>query len=767
MDIINELDTIKLIISSGKKNIIDNYFKNYPLSVRQIIEEDFDTFEKIIKFKFDDIQLKRDNLKLSLEEIMDSYQFIENATNQRKSKYIRFEQIIHIWLKRQNFFEDAYKIKCIEYEVDINILQNELFNDSDEDNDENEYVEEESEELIEKIVGIQKNQIIKKIIKFIPRPNQQEAIDHIKKYGIITGIHCQATGCGKTAIIKIYIQENEKKYINSEKVSKVILFTERKSIFADLFEFKKDSNENHGNEHKENIKRWDETGECNLTNYIIINRVTIKKKDWIERLKSEKDKPILLVINRSYLTRNDYKKLTKEHVNLVIHDECHNTPSKECYGFLKHIKSLDIPIVGFSATPVRTGKKDKPKLLEIYHKSDDKTKLNLLTNYNMMKAISDDLILAPEFNWFVVNKYNKKNQEDNNVGEIEKQDIESAMKLLDEIVPNLPYKKIVAWCGLISMTDKWIKYFEENKSKYPSLKNFTFGIDTSKSDNTGYDNFKNSEGEAILFCANKHREGSDIKKLDCCIFLDKVKNRGAIPFIQSIGRVLRKTNDGLKKKGIIIDCVAKKGDNYDKEVIDKIIGYYLALQNMAEPENIIEQQYKMYTKILSDVKFDKDKNVIILNIGDKKNPITIKCNKLEWNNIMDKFDKILGVKLKMSEDTILKANFSKDIKINKKLKIQSDKEYYEKMEEYKLTPNPKQKYHELWTNWYDFLDVNTNDYPKFDKWYNKCLKYNLTTEKKYHKICDTFGLPHMPKELYKEFTTFEILFNNEYSNKRR
>ena len=37
----------------------------------------------------------------------------------------------------------------------------------------------------------------------------------------------------------------------------------------------------------------------------------------------------------------------------------------------------------------------------------------------------------------------------------------------------------------------------------------------------------------ILFCANKHREGSDIRNLDGCLFLDRVKNRGCIPFNQT------------------------------------------------------------------------------------------------------------------------------------------------------------------------------------------------------------------------------------------
>jgi len=68
------------------------------------------------------------------------------------------------------------------------------------------------------------------------------------------------------------------------------------------------------------------------------------------------------------------------------------------------------------------------------------------------------------------------------------------------------------------------------------------------------------KGNSILFCAVKHREGSDIPFLDACLFADKVKNRGIIPFIQSIGRILRiapnKTKElfwkGSLKRKIII-----------------------------------------------------------------------------------------------------------------------------------------------------------------------------------------------------------------------
>ena len=58
------------------------------------------------------------------------------------------------------------------------------------------------------------------------------------------------------------------------------------------------------------------------------------------------------------------------------------------------------------------------------------------------------------------------------------------------------------------------------------------------------------------FCACKHREGSDIKNLDCCVFLDKVERRKPKTFVQCIGRVLRKDNNNKKKYGLILDLKA-------------------------------------------------------------------------------------------------------------------------------------------------------------------------------------------------------------------
>lgn len=185
------------------------------------------------------------------------------------------------------------------------------------------------------------------------------------------------------------------------------------------------------------------------------------------------------------------------------------------------------------------------------------------------------------------------------------------------------------------------------------IQNFTeiFVLIFTSQNSSDYDRFKNSKGNMILFCACKHREGSDIKFLDACIFLDKVKDRSSIPFIQAIGRVLRICYlTPNKKSGIIIDGFVKDNANYEKEFVHKIIGYYLALQNISNlsAEAPEQNQYEVYIKLLDIVKFDKENNVIDLQIGN--NNIKINCSKLQWEDITKEFAAVLNGKIKLSED---------------------------------------------------------------------------------------------------------------------
>ena len=60
------------------------------------------------------------------------------------------------------------------------------------------------------------------------------------------------------------------------KVNKIILFTERVNILADLFQFSKDKNILE--KYIKNVAMWKEMGICDLTDFTIINRVTTKKE---------------------------------------------------------------------------------------------------------------------------------------------------------------------------------------------------------------------------------------------------------------------------------------------------------------------------------------------------------------------------------------------------------------------------------------------------------------------------------------------------------
>ena len=680
------------------------------------------------------------------------------------------------------------------------------------------------------------NQIIP-TSKFKYRKNQLEVITHLRKNGIVTGIHCEATGCGKSIEILLYIAHCLK--LNPK--CKIILFTERVSILADLFDFKNVSNP----VDSANVKFWKENEICDLSKFDIIDRVTIKKSDWIKIL-NKATGPTLLVINRAYLTLTDeYKNI--EGLNLILHDECHNVASNKCFNFLKYIKTKQnvdnnkknsieekeeeeekekkeekkdneqnnksdkkikstkkytsiefddknknqiIPIVGFSATPLRAGKTksgdekffNKDRLIEIYGKTDEHGQLNLITNYNMIYAISEDLILAPQFHWFNIDSYQtktKKNDRDkdkdiNKNKLISKPEIGSVMKILDELLPKMPNRKLVAWCGTIPLCDNWYELFDEYKSMYENLKDIKIYKDYSKKnsdDILGYDKFKYIESDGIMFCAQKHREGSDIIKLDGCIFLDKVKNRGAIPFIQSIGRVLRKENNKQSKKvcGYIIDGVIRNDNEYEKNIVDKILGYYFALSDIASIDDIVtntESNYSKYVKLMDLIEFEPDEKKIKLKLD--KTTIEINCKKLDWNNIVENFKPILEKKVGLNENDKIYIEFEQlkknAFELNKKINginLISNWKDYALINKIEIEPNLK--YNLLWKGWYDFFQIDISKFPKTKiDWIKKCKKYNLHNDNYYKKIYEfkLEDMPEFPNEIYNNFTNIKKEFED-------
>jgi len=336
------------------------------------------------------------------------------------------------------------------------------------------------------------------------RTNQLNAIDTSIKNNFESGIHFHATGTGKSWIALELIL----KYSEINKTKNILWLCEQKTILKEQF------NKNILKQKGYNII---------YKKFMIINYTEKKNKNWHHIVNSATiwKKPILLVINRSFLVSQKKYENLNMNIGFIIHDECHsikNKTTQQFYNFMLD-KNKDLKCLGFSATPCL----------------DYKPFTKILSEYTIYNAFCDNVIVAPKIKWI---------KSDNILNDID------FMNICEENIKKLVYKKIIVWCGIIE------KCYELSELWKKKFKNFLVCIDTSKNINNDYEKYMNEEKNAILFCACKHREGSDIKNLVCCIFLDKVENRNPKTFIQCIGRVLRKDINKKKKYGLILDLKA-------------------------------------------------------------------------------------------------------------------------------------------------------------------------------------------------------------------
>ena len=367
------------------------------------------------------------------------------------------------------------------------------------------------------------------------RLNQSKAIESSIENNFQSGVHFHATGTGKSWIAMNLIYEYNQRYPKNN----ILWVCEKKSILIEQF-------------HPTNIK--ERKFQDILKNFNVLNFTENKLDTWYNSVNASKfwSKPALLIINRAFLTSNNNYNKIKLMFYLIIHDECHtlNKSTKDFYEYIKE-KNKEIKIIGFSATP------------NLEYKPFD----NVISSYSIYDAFLDNVIVRPKIKWLTYDTI------------LNHQEMVTIMKYIID-TSKIYHKKIIVWCGMIElciqMAKLWQRVFE----------NYLICVDTSKdsSEFKNYDDFYKAESNAILFCANKHREGSDIKNLDCCIFLDKVQNRCPKLFIQCIGRVLRLNKN--KEFGLIIDIRAKNSYH-----ICNNINSYLQLK-----ENIYPWKYK-YEKI--------------------------------------------------------------------------------------------------------------------------------------------------------------------------
>ena len=373
------------------------------------------------------------------------------------------------------------------------------------------------------------------------RENQLEAINKSIENDFSCGIHYHATGTGKSWIGILLLYEFNKRYPQGD----ILWICERKDILKQQF-------------NKETIKN---RGFSNiLKKFNVLDFSINKEPKWYDSLNSSIfwGKPFLCIINRSFLTSKKKYQNIKKGINLVIHDECHsieNSTTSEFYNWLqKRNELLKIPlrVIGFSATPE-------------YIKPID----NVISKYSIYDAYLDNVILPPKIIWLKSEIYPT---------------IDHLIYLLKTEIDKLYYKKIIVWCGMIEECIKtanlWKKYFKDYTFCIDFCNINSVNVNNSNMNNNinnykDFEYFYNTPKNTILFCAVKHREGSDIPNIDGCIFMDLVSQRSERVFIQCMGRVLRKDLTNNKKYGLVIDLKAKS----TIDVCNRV-QYYLKLENI-------------------------------------------------------------------------------------------------------------------------------------------------------------------------------------------
>jgi superfamily II DNA or RNA helicase len=670
---------------------------------------------------------------------------LENSTTRFNKKY--FDKIKASLLRcadenytHQQIYDKYTNIpKCF---LDFLLYdQNDLSQNPEEEN-------KEYEENIEDKYDEIDDDLEKNINNFNWRFNQIKAIENTTQQGYCSGIHNQIMGSGKTYIMLNLISKHYSEY---NKNNIYIICCDRQEVLKKIFF---DGTMLDG----QKIKFWKSNNIIDFKKYNLIDCVNNKPT----RLNVQRDKPNILLINNDYLMAlNKKNKIDWIDVSLMILDECHCVSGNKFHKLLHKIKyEKKISIIGFSATPLRDKADDK--VIDIFSK--DNKKINIISHYDLMMAISDEIVLPFTCEYVEIKK---------NRGEkIGVQNKQIAQKMFGNIVPILPYKKIIMWCRKIVHMVDYYNYFKELYGK-----RYDIYCTSSKDDklsrlgyNINIDEFYKKKNYAILFCVNRCREGSDIMNVDCGIFLDGVMKRSTLVSMQTGGRIMRPDNDGLKKRAYLIDTfVCQNNQQVELFTIGKVIGYYQKLLNLSD--NCDDEKYDEYYEnmilIASRTIIDEKKETIIIKVDDNvKHDIRLKIQmttkKIDWNILKTLIKNEIDRKFKIDRDT----QFNQIINNLKKLNIFDImctdfwKVYrdipQETKDKYFLPINLYKEYQDKFekTSWYTLLDLDTSC------WYqtikechdaiskNKKIDVNKMSKTYYHDVCIKYDkkLPIFPEE---------------------
>jgi hypothetical protein len=251
-------------------------------------------------------------------------------------------------------------------------------------------------------------------------------------------------------------------------------------------------------------------------------------------------------------------------------------------------------------------------------------------------------------------------------------------------------------------------------------------------------------------------EGFDCPQLNGVIFGENMVSE--IRIVQSTLRPNRLNSDFPNKKAyVIIPYIDTENFITDNESFDKCRKIIAKIRNVDE---IIEQKIDV-------VSFGKPCYNTCKKSGEKLTYYHIIDNAVELKKIILRLrhSKALGSIYSEEQD---EYNYVKQL--NKGLNIESKEEYVKiKDRHVNYIENPEEyfKLKGVWTNWYDFIGVDTEKFIQ-DKndWIKFCKENNVVSIDDYYELCRVYDkIPKNPSDFY--IGCLDIPIELEFKTKRR
>lgn len=266
--------------------------------------------------------------------------------------------------------------------------------------------------------------------------------------------------------------------------------------------------------------------------------------------------------------------------------------------------------------------------------------------------------------------------------------------------------------------------------------------------NTEIESFKKASW-GIISCVYIFGEGYNCPKLYGVVFAENMESEIRIVQCALRPNRLDRYNPGNpnKKAYIIIPYIDTDDFIIANNSYDKCRKIIAKIRNV--DENI---EYKIKVGTIQQN-----------NSSSSKNKSLVNYDTIQYIDNIDELNKII---LRLRYSRALSSIHSEEQdefnyvrEINKELNIQSKEQYADKLikdthKNYIDNPEEYFKLKGVWSNWYDFIGVDTKKFIQ-DKndWINFCKENNVKSLKDYNKLCKLYDiLPFNPLDFYKDFS---------------